>query len=610
MGQGGPRCGKRRARGRRQVRRRLAGALSALALSATLAAGALSALALSATLAAGAPCAEAPPAPPNPEALKDATIVIFGQPYTGSLIPPATETEFTFKVRDSGELLTFRWASLEADERRRVQKLMGITPADEPGKAVWGEAIQCVRLRLATGRVVEGLEISERARPGFRCLKTASQVLMVPLPDIRSEEAVVKHESDLFSPEEGYDRLVARKPPGKDSAQDQLELGRTCFSMGLLEKALEHFDLAKVLDPRTEEQTAELRATLVEKMSRQLADGVYAQLQAAVQREDFAGALVKCDEFVRNFPQDERRTKVESMREEILPRKETNFTRQVIRLYYQYARDLLHARLARRTQVDAQGRPVPSIPGKEVITRQSRRFRGTLVSQSPEKVVIKEDERTCEIPAQEVISIQDIDLSKGVRSVEPTFAELKAYATDAAGGLGKDVVVRIAQMLSSDEAKIRETWDGRLRRTAVMKDGILEAPPVYTSVHTASYGKGTWLREGVSAVSPTRTGLPRRTGRRTTGGSAAASANPADPANADPEYSDDPEVWWRVQSGETKFGILSAFAAEKLFKVREVRAETCRECAGRGVLEVLNQPEPQPCMYCRGLKNFITIVYE
>ena len=60
-------------------------------------------LALAAVLAGRTCGGEGPPVPPNPDALKDVTIVIFGQPYTGTLIPPATEADFTFRVKASGE---------------------------------------------------------------------------------------------------------------------------------------------------------------------------------------------------------------------------------------------------------------------------------------------------------------------------------------------------------------------------------------------------------------------------------------------------------------------------------------------------------------------------
>jgi hypothetical protein len=75
-----------------------------------------------------------------------------------------------------------------------------------------------------------------------------------------------------------------------------------------------------------------------------------------------------------------------------------------------------------------------------------------------------------------------------------------------------------------------------------------------------------------------------------------------------PELSDDPEVWWKVQSHETKQRILRAFAAEKIFKVKEIKGQNCKECAGKGY--IVTGSEPVTCTVCRGLKTMVVVIYE
>jgi hypothetical protein len=150
--------------------------------------------------------------------ISDVVVVVAGEPYLGGLILPPTEAEFRFRWADTGDILTFRWSTLEEFERKRIQTLYGIEVAEDGTRLVWGEQVKCLRLRLATTRKsLEGMELPERALPGHRCLKTATQVVQIPIGEIEAEDRIEKRESEVYSPEEGYDRLVARTPPAAAS---------------------------------------------------------------------------------------------------------------------------------------------------------------------------------------------------------------------------------------------------------------------------------------------------------------------------------------------------------------------------------------------------------
>ncbi|MCW8129950.1 MAG: hypothetical protein KIS92_06305 [Planctomycetota bacterium] len=569
--------------------------------------------------------------------LKDVTIVVADEPYTGELIRPPTDTEFRFKLKETGDVLTFRWSSLAESERKRVQKLFGIEVED--GQVAWGEKVPCVRYKLKSGKSVEGMELTDRAMPGVRVLKTYSQTLYLSNNDIESEEKIEKRESEIYNAKEYYERKLLERPPSNDNASSHQEFAQLCSNIGLYDKAIDHLEMAKTIDPRVEERTADFRQELVRKHAEKQAEKLYLQIQGDRQAGDNASALVKIDTFMRNFPSSEYRTRVESMRPEVEKGSQVDFTKQIIFMYYHLMNEMVAERLNRKVKIDDKGRPVPSIPGKQVTTRQSNIFRGELVSESPEKVVLKQGDTTLEIRGKDILSVQDVDLSKSFRQIEPSFAELKAYVSDPNNGLGKDIVTRISTLLRQDEQKVKDTWAGRFNRTATYEEGRLVQSPVYTSLHNAYYGKGSWLREGAQfAPSGQGNGNGRNNGGRNTGGRNTGGRNTGGRNNGGnggntnggntgqtgvtiqqddtvhPENSDDPEVWWRSQTGETRMQILRAMAAEKLFRVKEpVSGKVCPECGGKGAIEVTgsdSQLVQVRCPTCRGLRLLFVINYE
>jgi len=255
--------------------------------------------------------------------------------------------------------------------------------------------------------------------------------------------------------------------------------------------------------------------------------------------------------------------------------------------------------MAKKIKIDAKGRPVAAIPGKQIITKENMVIRGRLAGESAEGVKIMRDELLIDIPRKSILAMQDVDLSKGVRMVPPTFRELKDYVTDRDGGLGGDIVKRISETLNIKPAEVRQIWESRFEQTAQYRDGELIKTPLYVSKHVAHYGKGSWLRDGVTQAR----GTPARVGGRR------SPRQQQQPQNVHPEYSDDPDIWWLVQYSETKFAVLKALAAEKLFRVKELKHRACSECGGRGAVWGGNGGNVR-CPLCRGLKALTTVVYE
>ena len=526
-------------------------------------------------------------APKEPLEVENVSIVVSGRPFSGSIIQPVTEDSFTFRLNGTKNVLTLKWSVLAEGERLRTRRIFGLEKP-EPEAPAWGLDVECTRLILNTGRTVVGLHQPERDRPGFRCIKTADKQLMIPIPDIASSEKVILKESEIFQPEEAYERLLVRRPPSNDSAADHLETARACMDMGLYDKALDHFELAKAIDPRTEEQLRPFLAEVQAKRKVQLADRHFEAITEAYHKKDYATALARCESFADSYPDDARLTRVEKMRSELGPLKRAALQRMVVLKYYPFLRDALLKRMSQKIKVDERGRPVPAVPGKRITTLSGKKYSGILVSHDPEKIVLKRvsDDEAFDVKLADVKTINDVDLSIGVKLIDPSFEELKAYATDAEA-VGADITARIAETLSIPEAEVQELWEGRFERVEVVEHGVarkLRAPAIR---HKASYGIGSWLRDGA--------GSAKRPGSRT--------------RSTDPRTSDDPEVWWRAQTSEGKLLILTALAAEALFQVEEIKGKPCPECGGRGQVSVFNA-KPQRCPSCRGLKKLFTVVYE
>jgi len=253
---------------------------------------------------------------------------------------------------------------------------------------------------------------------------------------------------------------------------------------------------------------------------------------------------------------------------------------------------------------------VPAIPGKQVVTRHDQVVRGTLERIEPDgSMVLKCGDMRLTVAGKEILMVQDVNLAVAFRYVNPGFSELKDYVTDVnrPDGLKSDMVARISQKLKQPEAAVREIFDQRLATDATINDqGQFTKTPTYVTVHNASYGRGSWLREGVrpAPLAPNGVAPPRRNPRQ------ANQAKQPDP-DENPDLTDDPEVWWRFQTAETQAAVLRAMAAEKVFSAT-VLSEMCPNCRGAGYISVMagGDFESQRCPYCRGIGKLFTVAYK
>lgn len=556
---------------------------------------------------------------------EEVAILIGGKPYLGYLLPPLTETTFRFKLSATKDTITLSWTALDKDERLRVQRLcrMGIS---ESGVKEFGREIRGLKIHLKNGRSVIGLPVKERSVPGYLALRTARMpLLLLPKGRIKKAEPVIRRESFFFPARDLYERMLLERPPRDNSAEDHIEYAKECAAMELYDKALEHLDVAEQIDPRVKKQLEEFRARVADQYADQQAEKLYNRMLLAMRGEDYNEALATADRIIRNFQSSEFRTKTDQWLPILQKRAKEDQKKRVCYMFYMYVDDFLQNKLYTKIRVDKDGRPLPPKPGKAVYCRGGRVFRGEPVSLGEDEIVLKNGDTTIKISNREVVAVRDIDLNTEGKLVYPPFSMMHSYVTDKKGGLGHDVAGAISRRLKIPEEKVWEIWDKRLATTIVYNGGIPRKTSRYSKICTACYGPGSWLREVAGSggrggrassgndLSPGDAANPPVAANQRTGSGNSTTNNNNKKAFNDPWTSDDPEIFWKVNSLESRFNILKAFAAETYFKVLSVYGRRCPTCGGLGYIRTLQgagNESRRICPTCRGKGYFRRIQYE
>jgi tetratricopeptide (TPR) repeat protein len=548
---------------------------------------------------------------------REEVIVVGSAPTPGFPILPANETEFRFKLSLTGQVVTLRWIDLEENERRRVQKLYGLEM--KGAQKVIGEKIAGVRYLLNSGKMLEGMPLPERERPGQKAIKTAaSPLLIIPEADIKSKEDIECYEGDFFSPAEIYQKWILEKPPSHTDAASHLAMAQRVANIGLFGKALDHLQMAAAIDPRTADRNKEFRQQLIEEDTRSQVQSLYQRLQQAKTASDWPSAYYLLDQLDRNFPNSDYKTRWDAMRPQIEIGMKSEIAKRVIQMAYTIASELVQQKLFKKVRVDEKGNIVPSIPGKQVTTRHGHVFMGTLESgEAGGNMVMKVGDVTTTISAKDVMSVKDIDLSKASKEINPAFDDLKDWVTDISrpDGLKMTMIAKISQLLKEPESKIKEIFDARLSVEATYKDGIYTRSDTYVTLHDASYGKGSWLREG-SKIAPLPQNTTQNRSRRYRQQQQLAQGNlnalqKQDDPDENPETTDDPSVWWKFQNTEIQLAVLRAMAAEKVFSAKKTDLP-CTACRGTGQVPIMasgGNLENTRCPTCRGMGVLFKLMY-
>ncbi len=591
----------------------------------------------------------------------DVHIIIRGLPTQGRVVLPASETEFKFKLKDTGTIMGFRWSDLEESERRRVQKLYGMEVADG-GRLVFGEKMTGVKYKLSSGKFLEGFREPDRDRNNQLCLRTATAVMMINKNEIVNEEPFERYESDFYSAQEVYDRRLLEKPPSTTNAADHLAMARWTASIGLYGKAIEHLEQAKIIDPRTEERNADFRAELYQKNANQQAQNLFDNMLLEMRSGDCLSALDHLQQLDRSFKNSDLKSRWDALRPAIEAGSKTEINKKIVQMSYRLAMDLVQKKLMTKLRTDDKGNIVPSIPGKLVTTKQGMSFKGQLVGvggdamegsgSAPDEyevkagivppakmanpatpktgaddVILKLNDTTITIAGKDVLSMIDIDLSVATKSAEPTYDDLKEYVTGT-DGLKAEMAKNISKVVKMPTADVVKIFDGRLARDARYESGNLEFTKNYASFHDADYGVASWLRPG--APKPMKY-IQYQNGGNATGRNGNNNSNggrnnrnggrnqqqtqqqqQAQKEEETAEETDDPAIWWKAQTENIKLKYLRALMAEKVFKIQSESKVSCPTCANKGMIgqTVAGGNEgAQRCPTCRGSGVLYKIIY-
>jgi hypothetical protein len=598
---------------------------------------------------------------------EEITIVINDDPINGWAVLPADEKGFKFKVKDTGDVVDFPWSVLSEFEKKRVQKIYRIQIDEEKNRVVSGRKVSGLKIKLDSGKEWIGMLIPERSKDGMTAIKTKDVPYMaISDRQIVSREEIELDEYDVYTPREIYDQYLLEHPPGKDDAAAHLEAAHKAATLGLFRAALDELNIAEIIDSRTAERTKDERGTFMQKFMEEEGDKLYGQLMRDFRAQDFWAAKDDADKFLRQFPNHTNRTRVEGMSQDIEKGMQVQLEQKVVQMCYVVSGTLLEKRCYSKIKVDLKGNKVPSIPGKQVITKAGDNFIGEIVvpdsannqgddkapdqsqngqngQKSPAErveatnvtapdangdIVMKIfDSRlnqmsntTLTIRAADVMTVQDIDLAVGAKEVTPSFDELKTYVTDLSSddGLKKQMIVYIAKLLKNvPEDHIREIFDKRLEKTATYEGhGRVQISKNWAVMHDAFYGKGSWLRDGAKPLpSPFSQLQPRVNGLnwwQRVNNQVQQQQNQVNLQDSTPEMTDDPEIWWKFQDLPTHVAILKAIMAEKLFSAEPPISVPCKQCNHKGTISVQG-PDGYidiRCPACRGLGEFYKIRYK
>ncbi len=511
------------------------------------------------------------------DAAPETTVIMIGTRPIAGVILSHNEDGIKFRPADTNMPLELKWSHFAPMEAKRIQKSLGMGIAkagmdDDEGKPS-GDIIDAVRITLKKSRkTVLGIKDKDRS-DGLNLYINTRNVkgFRISRADIAEVANVKVRESEVRSIGEMYSIKLAAITP--TNAKDHYDLAEYCRAISHVEKASEHYERCKILDPRYAERIGDKTAELAIKAKKIQAKKLYMAITRDVGAEDFGDALKKIELFKSAFPDSDYLTKLLALVPTLEDKKKDSLRRKVITGWYLNLDGFL------RLYVQGGVADGVETPMKIVRTKGGKSWRGILQEETPEVVVLRSEDGNIEyrLPRHEVVSITSVTVSKKKR--DATFAEAKAYATDTEGGISASVAIKIAEVYGVTEEEAKAMWKNRLKKVYTLgSGGKVESTARYVSYREAGYGKGSWLREGAQSAVQITGGNTGGGGRGGRGGR--GSRQQAAPSDA----STDPEEWWKAQPRETRLTVLRAICYEAIMDVMDVKEIKCTRCGGKGMI--------------------------
>jgi tetratricopeptide (TPR) repeat protein len=492
----------------------------------------------------------------------------------------------SFRLVDTGAESSMKWLDLPASEVARLKKLVGLTETQEPGIKGFGGTIVGERFYLKGSAIPIVGEVMPSSEPDVIIINTKSvKGFKIHNSDIANREALTLYESDIYSSDEIYDRYVNRKPP--KTAQDHYELANLCQELGLFQKAKGNLEVCETLDERYKERVATRLTELSKLIEEKSVKELYDEAVRAENSGHYDEALNIIDKVTQFFGQHPLANDLISRKPEIVKKRKEAIRRDVITNYYVYHERFID-NMAGGTIVDGA-----EIPGKLVYLKDGRTIKGMLQEETSELLVLKQDNKEYRIEKRSVSSMEDINLNTKRRN--PTFDECRAYVTDPEGGITADIRKSIAKTFGITTDEVKELWADRLKEVIDVKMGSITKQASYTSLRSAGYGSGIWLRAGGANVAGAAPG--NNNNDRSAGGATVET---------------DPEKWWVKQPPTLRSQVLKALSVEAIMDVVKEDKATCPQCEGKGATQVIGTRGSKTanlCVYCHGLGYTLNLQY-
>jgi hypothetical protein len=120
----------------------------------------------------------------------------------------------TFRLTDTGAEMTVKWVDLPSSEADRLKKIVGLDAGPEPVTKNLGATIVGERIYMKGSTIPIVGEVQPSTEPGVIFLNTRNvKGFKIRTSDIDRREALTLYESEIYGPEEIYERHVNRKPP-------------------------------------------------------------------------------------------------------------------------------------------------------------------------------------------------------------------------------------------------------------------------------------------------------------------------------------------------------------------------------------------------------------
>jgi len=264
-----------------------------------------------------------------------------GRKVVGRIVEKdCTDAELVLRDIRTKRKITIPWTELDPELARKHRIDLGFEVAEAKG----GTMIEADQIRNRTGNLFTGLVLNRDTarKDGHYLLKTADGILTIRLADVREEKKVEVDATDVYTPQELYEKKIAGNAP--ETAEDHYKIGEYARLVGALPQAKQHYE--KVLEIGDDKYPPSAIERLIRRVDKLIASEEAVEKLAAIKRHivynRFDEAKKELEAFSAEYGRDEDFAKeVESLDAELETKRKEYFTDKVARMLRDAVKDAL-----------------------------------------------------------------------------------------------------------------------------------------------------------------------------------------------------------------------------------------------------------------------------